>query len=231
MATFLLTTEPTASGKKLLMKKTTIFLCTLFVVLSKSFSQGDTVQAMPSLMPLQVLDIGAKVINKNVQLLWTVSSNEDAKGFEVERSDEGGEYKKIGGRLSVGNAGTVSYEFVDAMPRKNIAYTYRVKTIAKDGTFSYSELSTAKVDDVIIRCKLKQNPVRNSIDAEVISADGGQLHISVFTNFGQKMFSETTNVSAGTNHLSFPSQNLLPGIHRLVLETGSERKVISFVKE
>ena len=231
MATFLLTTEPTNSRKTLLMKKTAIFLCTLFIIFSKSFSQGDSVQTLPSLLPLQVVNLDVKVINKNVQLLWTVTSNEDARSFEVERSDDGDEYKKIGGRLPVNQAGVVLYEFVDAMPRENKSYSYRVRILAKDGTTAYSELHAVKLADDIIRCKLKQNPVRNSIDAEVISASTGNLQISVYTNFGQRVLSETAKLSAGLNNLSFSSQHLLPGIHRLVLETGSERKVISFVKE
>jgi hypothetical protein len=213
------------------MKKTTICLCTIFILLTRTFSQEDTAQVLRSILPLQVMSIDAKVINKNVQLLWTVNSNEDAKSFEVERADDGGEYKKIGGRLPIGNSGTASYEFVDAMPKKNIAFSYRVKIIAKDGSSTYSDLRHAKVDDEIIRCRLKQNPVRNNIEAEVISAETGNLQVSVYTNFGQKVISETAKLTSGVNHLSYSSQNLLPGLHRLVLETGSERKVISFVKE
>jgi hypothetical protein len=231
MAIFLLTTEPASSHKKMLMKKTTIILCTLLVVLSKTFSQGDSIQTLQAILPLQVMSIDAQVINKNVQLLWTVTSNEDAKSFEVERADAGSGFKKIGGRLSIGNNGTTAYEFVDAMPRKNIAYSYRIKIIAKDGSSSYSDVRPVKVDDEIIRCRLKQNPVRNSIEAEVISAEAGNIHVSVYTNFGQKVTSETAKLFVGTNHLSISSQSLLSGVHRLVLETGSERKVISFVKE
>lgn len=231
MAIFLLTTEPTTSRKNLLMKKATIFLCSLFIIFSKSFSQGDSLPTMHVLIPLQVVSLEAKVINKNVQLLWTVNSNEEARSFEVERSDDGSDYKKIGGRLPVNDSGVVLYEFVDAMPRENKTYSYRVRILAKDGTTSYSELNAVKVNDDIIRCKLKQNPVRNSIDAEVISANTGNLQVSVFTNFGQRVLSETAKLSTGVNNLSFSSQNLLPGIHRLVLETGTERKVITFVKE
>jgi hypothetical protein len=231
MATFLLTTEPALNRKNMLMKKTTFFLCTLFVILSKSFSQGDSIPNLPALLPLQVMTIDAKVLNKNVQLIWTVSSNEDAKNFEIERADDGAAYKKIGGRLPNGSSGTVAYEFVDAMPKKEIVYSYRVKINAKDGTSTFSELRFIKVDDEIIRCKLKQNPVRNTIDAQVISAEAVNIQVSVYTNYGQKVLAETAKLATGINNLSFSSQNLHPGIHRLVLETGSERKVISFVKE
>jgi hypothetical protein len=231
MAIFLLTTEPTQCSKNMLMKRTTIFLCALLFLLTRTFSQEDTVQVLKKFLPLQVMNIDAKVIDKNVQLLWTVSRNEEARGFEVERAEQDGEYKKIGGKLPITNTDSASYEFVDAMPKKNVGFTYRVKVLAKDGTSSYSDYRSAKVYDEIIRCKLKQNPVRHSIDAEVISTEAGNIQVSIFTNYGQKVLAETAKLSIGINQLSFSSQNLQPGLHRLVLESGNERKVISFVKE
>ena len=231
MATFLLTTEPASCRKNMLMKKTAIFLCTLFIILSKTFSQGDSIQTLQPPMPLQVSAIDAKVISKSVQLVWSVTSNEDAKNFEVERADDGGDFKKIGGKLSLGRPGTESYEFVDALPKQNISFAYRIKIIAKDGSYVYSDLRSVKINDEIIRCKLKQNPVRNTIDVEVISAEAGNIQLSVYTSYGHKVITETAKLSAGINNLSLSPQNLVSGIHRLVLETGSERKVISFVKE
>ncbi|RYZ27825.1 MAG: hypothetical protein EOO10_11520 [Chitinophagaceae bacterium] len=213
------------------MKRTTIFLFTLLFLLTKSFSQEDTAQVLRTILPLKVTNIEAIVVNKNVQLLWTVSSNEDARNFEVERADGGGEYIKIGGRLSTGNTGEASYEFVDAMPRKNVSFAYRVKINGKDGTTILSELCFARVGEEAIQCRLKQNPVRNSIEAEVVSTEAGNIQVSIFTSYGQKVLSEVAKLTTGVNYLSFSSQNLLPGIHRLVLERGSERKVISFVKE
>jgi hypothetical protein len=144
MAIFLLTTEPTQSRNRMLMKRTIFFLATILFLLTRSFSQEDTAQVIQAVLPLQVLSIDAKVINKNVQLLWTVTSNEDAKSFEVERADDSGDFKKIGGKLSFGVTGSASYEFVDALPKKNIAFSYRVKIIAKDGSSSYSDLRSIK---------------------------------------------------------------------------------------
>lgn len=212
------------------MKRTTTFLCALFLIFSETFSQGDSFPASP-VLPLQVMSVDTRIINDNIQLVWTVSSNEDARSFEVERSDDGENFKKIGGKLSLGHAGIESYEFVDALPKKNVGFSYRIKIVAKDGSSVYSDLRFVKINDEIIRCRLKQNPVRNTIDIEVISATAGNLQLSVYTNYGQKMVTETAKLVNGVNHLSLSSQNLLPGLHRLILETGSERKVVSFIKE
>lgn len=230
MATYLLTTEPTSCCKAMLMKKATIYVLVFFCCLAKLNGQTDSVQnAM--LLPLQTTAFEAAVINQNIQLKWTVSSNEEARSFEIERADNGADYKKIGSRLSAAKTGFFSYEFVDALPKKNTAFAYRVKILAKDGTSLYSNVQNTRIEEGALHCKLKQNPVRHVIEVEVQAANAGSATATVFTAYGQMASTEAVRLSAGANLLRFPSQNLLPGLHRFVLETGSERKVISFVKE
>ena len=166
-----------------------------------------------------------------MQLVWTVSNNEEARAFEIERAEEGGSYQKVGSKLSSGRAGKTDYEFVDALPKKNTGLSYRIKIIAKEALPVYSAAQTIRVTDAALQCRLKQNPVHNSIDVEVISALAGTLTVSVYTAYGQKAKTETAKLSSGINLLSFSSQNLLPGLHRLVLDSGAVRTVLSFVKE
>ena len=159
MATFLLTTDPNCSRKKMLMKKTAILLCVLFLLLSKTFPQEDSTQSLPDILPLQVVSIDATIISQNIQLTWKVNGNEEARSFEVERADDGGEFKKIGGRLSLGQAGTTAYEFVDALPKKNITFSYRVKILARDGSSVYSDLRAVKINDEIISTECNMTTV------------------------------------------------------------------------
>ena len=127
--------------------------------------------------------------------------------------------------------GKTAYEFVDALPKKNASLSYRVKIISKDGSSVYSNVQNTRIEETALQCKLKQNPVHQTIDVDLVSPKEGNLQVSVYTAYGQKLIEQTAMLSAGKNSLSLSSQNLLPGLHRLVLETGTERKVISFVKE
>jgi hypothetical protein len=213
------------------MSKATLLLCLFLAMSVLAFSQPDSAQAVQVYQSLQIKSLDVNVINKNVQLIWTVNTNEEVRSFEVERADDGQEYKKIGGKLSLSQAGKESYEFVDALPKRNIPLSYRVKILGKDGSTVYSGLRTVKVDNEELKCKLKQNPVRQVIELEVVAPGKTDLQATVYTNYGQKVASETARLTMGVNNFSISSQSLLPGLHRLVLETGSERKVISFVKE
>ena len=183
------------------------------------------------ILPLQIMRFEVKVINKNVQLIWSVSSNEDAKSFEIERADEGNDYKKVGSKLSLGRHGIASYEFVDALPKRNISLSYRIKIVGKDGSWVVSDLQQVKIEELAFKCRLKQNPVRNALEIEILSPEAGELKASVYNNYGQKIATESVKVAAGSNQLMLTPQNLQAGIHRLVMEMGNERKVISFVKE
>ena len=132
---------------------------------------------------------------------------------------------------ATGKEGKTNYEFVDALPKKNAGLSYRIKTVAKDGSSVYSNVQNTRVEEAVLQYKLKQNPVHQSIEVEIISPSDVSLQASIYTAYGQKAFVQTTKLFSGVNLLSLSSQNLLPGLHRLVLETGNERKVISFVKE
>lgn len=213
----------------MLMKKPFLLLSAL-LIFTTAFCQLDSAQ-IRSFLPLQVVSFDAKVVNRNVQLIWTISRNEEVKGYEIERAIANGNYDKIGGRLSSGQEGAMLYEFVDALPKTNIDFHYRVKVLAKDGSFLYSDLRQVKIEEGVLQFKLKQNPVRNLVQVDIKSVEAGQLQATIYTSAGQRILTETVKLATGLNQVSISSQNLLPGLHRLVLELGKERKVISFVKE
>ncbi len=213
------------------MKNLILLVSSFFCFVNTAKSQQDSSVNGQHFLPLQITGLDAAVRSKNVQLVWTINSNEEARAFEIERAEEDGNYQKVGSKLSLGRTGAAGYEFVDALPKKNTSLSYRIKIIAKEGLPLYSATQTIRVTDAALQCRLKQNPVHNSINVEVVSALAGTLIISVYTAYGQTAITETTKLSNGVNHLSFSSQALLPGLHRLVLESGAERAVLSFVKD
>jgi hypothetical protein len=231
MKTFFPTTEVIDSRNHTSFKQPVIFLGVALLIFSAAFSQQDSSQLVSSFSYLKISAFEARAVSRNVQLLWGVSGNEEAKTFEIERTAEGGIYQKVGSKLSSGKKGEISYEFVDALPRKNTALYYRIKVIGKDGSVSFSPAQNVRITDNLLQCRLKQNPVRNSVDVEIIAAEASLLHATIFTAYGQRLLSETATLSAGTHPFTLSATSLSPGLHRLVLEAGNERKVISFIKE
>jgi hypothetical protein len=168
------------------MKKSLLLLLAV-ILFAPAFAQQATMQSWSAVQPLQLLRFNAQVIEKLVQLKWTVEQNEEIKGFDVERSEDGITFTKVGSRLALNMPGEASYDFVDATPKKNIGLLYRLKLIGRDGTGVYSEFKLVRVDNGELVVKMKQNPVHNQLDFDIHATETGKAVVSVISSAGQRV--------------------------------------------
>lgn len=209
------------------MKKYMLFI-TAILLYTATYAQEDStvVPAQNSLLSFQV-----QAVEKVVVLKWTIEEGWAYKSFEVERSDDGINFKKVGSRLGISKNSEGGFDFVDATPIKGAALQYRLKLISTDGIVAYSENKEAKVAAIQWSVRLKQNPVRNNIEFEIDAAKAEQAAVAVVSNAGQQIITQTFRLSAGKNGLTLSSQGMQQGIYQLIVQTGNERKTISFIKE
>lgn len=157
---YLPTTEPLGSSPTSAMKNpvSLVFALLLFSVCS---AQTDSLTGVPVAQPLSIASFSATPLDKNIQLVWTVTGNEDAKSFVVERSDVQSVWARIGGKLASGKVGGAGYEFIDAMPKANAVYTYRLIAVGKDGSVLYSAPQGLSVNSAFA-CALKKIPFNST---------------------------------------------------------------------
>ncbi len=89
-------------------------------------------------LPVELVDFRANVIGTDVELTWRTVSETDDYGFEVQRRLTNDEFQKIG--FVAGNGSSLKphlYRFVDKGLPSGV-YTYRLKQIDLDGSFTYS---------------------------------------------------------------------------------------------
>jgi hypothetical protein len=80
-----------------------------------------------------------------VQLQWNTSSEVDMGHFEVERSTDGINFRKLGKILAKGDVNVkTEYTFLDILAEKGSNF-YRLVIIDKDGNFTYSKVITISV--------------------------------------------------------------------------------------
>jgi len=211
----------------MLMKKCLLILLA-FLLFARSFAQEDSAAAVPAAL-LAFFQVQA--IDKVVLVRWSVEQSEDFKSFDIERAEDGLHFVKIGSKLAISKSTNEDYDFVDATPRKNTGLRYRLKLISKDGVVSYSDFRETKMPVDQFAVRLKQNPVRNSIEIEISSFAAREASVTIVSQGGQQVASQTVRLSTGSNQLSLSTQSLLQGIYRLVVDAGTERKTLSFIKE
>lgn len=139
-------------------------------------------------LPVTWLSFDVHLIDHKINLQWRTANELNNDLFEVERSENGIEFEKIGTVNGNGNTQSVStYLFVDdylQQAEKTILY-YRIKQVDYDGKFDYSEIKTINL--IVSRkqesVQLSPNPVReittlvglaanDRYSAKVFTADG-----------------------------------------------------------
>jgi len=105
------------------------------------------------------------------KLSWTTSSEINNKGFEIERSENGESFEKIGFVAGRGNSQKrIQYSFFDNQISGAKTF-YRLKQIDIDGKSSYSQIIT--VGSNMIEVKINPNPFTNNIT--VISGNQSKM--------------------------------------------------------
>gem|GEM_PF-5709701 len=109
-------------------------------------------------LPVDLERFGAALSNGVVNLNWQVGTENNVKGYEVERSATGTRFEKIG---FVNATGSRSYSFADKLPLEGKSL-YRLKTVDLDGTFSYSQIVGVNAD-LPSGIKLFPNPATDRV--------------------------------------------------------------------
>jgi hypothetical protein len=85
-------------------------------------------------LPVEFISFDAKKSGSGVLLTWSVGTEVNVDRYEVERSNDGAKFTKIGSLLATHNS---SYSFTDLQPLTGTSY-YRVRNVDHDGQFKYT---------------------------------------------------------------------------------------------
>mgnify|MGYP000968889566 CR=1 FL=1 len=179
------------------------------------------------ILPVTLLHFTTTKTSKSTALLkWATSSEQNNKGFYVERSFNGTEWNTIGFVNSVaanGNSSTVlNYQFEDSEPLKLINY-YRLKQIDFDETYQYSAIRQIQVLDQSL-ISLAPNPAKDYL---WVSGLKGNETIQVMDLAGKLLMQE----KAKTGKHQLLTNHLANGIYHLVIiDNNYKRSVYKFIK-
>ena len=209
------------------MKDCLLFLLA-FLFIASAQAQTDSTDSVSSPPPVA---FEVKAVDKVVLLKWSVTYSDELKGFDIERAENGETFVKVGSKLASSKGSDADYDFVDATPKRNLLLRYRLKLIAQNGSYSYSNFKETKLPDESFTVRLKQNPVREKLELEVATTTAKQAIVVVIAHSGQQMAAQTFRLSEGANQLIIPSGTFPQGMYQLAVEANSERKTIPFIKE
>jgi hypothetical protein len=200
---------------------------------SECYNKNLPVASYMSVLPVELISFQGN-INKNnkVSLEWKVAENETIDQFEIQRSNDGNEFKTIGVVFASEKKDREDYMFYETINNINKAL-YRLKMIDKNNEISYSKILVFQGKAAISNnIKIIGNPVNDKLTFNYSSFTAHVIDIKIYDIAGRIVMSNKMNSLEGTITISFPlDSNLKPSMYVLEVSSGSDIQTAKFVKQ
>lgn len=150
-------------------------------------------------LPFTVTKITATKKNETVLVVWEVKTDEELKGFEVERSSDGRTFVKLASVASLGKGiAQANYSWVDNNPLMGANY-YRIKVIPLTGKEKVSPIAYITMDKYKPSMKVYPNPTMgNEFNIKLCILTKGIYQVIITASNGQQVLVKTIEHPGGT---------------------------------
>ena len=188
-------------------------------------------------LPVSYLNFaGVKEPVGNV-LRWTTSTEQNNKGFDVERSVDGRTFSSLGFVNSKGDNGNsnyeLSYSFIDNQLSASVYY-YRLRQVDLNGKTSYSNTIVIKGDRVstIKMSGLYPNPATEEVTITIDAPNAEKVVLIVTDIYGKQLLQQNISVEVGSNNTKLNVGRLAAGTYlvKLISSKSNEGSTLKFVK-
>lgn len=197
-----------------------------------------TLTASGITLPVNITSFkGERNGHRNV-LSWTTLTEQNNKGFELQRSANGRDFSTlafIASKASAGNSSSMlSYEFADVKPFTGNAF-YRLKQVDIDGRSktSYIILLKGLQSSALTLSNVYPNPAKAVVNINITSSAMNKVNIIITDFTGRPVMQQAAQIAAGDNNLSLNIDELPSGSYTIktVCANGCETRVSKFVKQ
>lgn len=174
-------------------------------------------------LPVELLSFEGRQSSENILLNWQTASEINNDKFEIEKSQNGRDFFKIGEMDGIGNSSHLqNYSFKIKSLINGISY-YRLKQIDFDGQFEYSEVISVNFKEESGQLGyFYPNPSKSGmVNLDYSAQKEDEITISVFDMTGKLVVNQIQKVSKGQNNLTFDFSFLNKGIY--IVKIGDER--------
>jgi len=179
-------------------------------------------------LPVAIGMFKAKRVGREVELMWTTSSEEPNTVFLIQRSNDGIGFADIANISGRGLNGNGSYTWLDRNPLQNKSY-YRLKVTEPGRQFFTSTISvsTSSAPFNIKRVRLEGSAVVYEIDID----QSQEAIFTVSNSMGQIVVRQESLLLSPSSVIRLPVQKLASGQYYVSIATGKGQKLTSsFVK-
>ena len=145
-----------------------------------------------SVVPVTLTNVKAYQKNAGVQVEWTAQQESNIDRYEVERSQNGQQFKHWEVFMQKGNSSVViNYNLFDPNPFSGVNF-YRIKIIDKSGQVTYSQVMKVNISKGATLITVYPNPVNgNTIVLQMNNLQKGSYTITLTNKLGQQIINKS----------------------------------------
>lgn len=171
------------------------------VIVDTEGREQFTISSTIVLLNTVLLDFSGKKEEEDNVLEWATAKEENTAHFELERSDAGVYFEKIGTVAAAGHSDQeLRYQFHDEQPGEGTRY-YRLKLVKQDGSFEYSKIVALSRDITGTTVEVYPNPTRGSFTAEFTLNAETAVEYAVTDMLGREVLRGNSQSMAGVNKM------------------------------
>lgn len=157
------------------------------------------VSAPDILLPLDLLDFNAAIVEGGVKLKWITSEEVNVSHFEILRSGDGNNFSQVSKVNAKGGSGKTNYELIDAVNFSGKAF-YRLNMVDLDGRAKLSQIVMIRLNGknqpVIV---IAPNPVQSLMKVKMSDFAAGAYNIELRNSIGQLQYAKAVQLN-GNEH-------------------------------
>jgi uncharacterized protein (DUF1501 family) len=182
-------------------------------------------------LPVKLLSFTGNWIANNVTLQWKVDQESGIDHYEVQRSDDGINFVKIGSVSAINSSIPYSYTFTDQSLSKSFYY-YRIKIVEKSATSEFSSALLLKTNQPSngIAVKIFPNPVTDWFTVSFENKISGPVTVKITDLAGKEIWKQETETAETYNlTFSFASKKPVTGIYIAKLYAKNEEATVKLL--
>jgi hypothetical protein len=172
-----------------------------------------------SALPIDMIDFYGRAFEAYNALNWATATEVFNSHFDIERSPDGHNFFKIGEQEGAGNSSSVNqYAFNDYQAVGTRNY-YRLKQVDFNGGYKYSEIIIIEnnYNGLFTVVGAYPNPTNDVFNIALQTEGETKLQVSIADLSGKIIQQEMVIVSAGSNRIEIPVNQMAKGLYMVSL--------------
>lgn len=192
-------------------------------ILVTDTQNGLFVLSQTNIFPVELSRFTADLRQGVVDLNWRTESEQNNRGFDVERSADGVNFERLTFVPSQGSGSTSQdYAWLDRAPLKGRSF-YRLRQTDLDGAETLSDVRMVNMDGGVELVSVFPVPANSGDELRVIlRADRSEkATLSVSNVLGQAVYEQAAELPTGQHELSIPTQGWAAGTYFVKVATSN----------